>query len=250
MLSRRSMMKSTLALGSAALLPGRASAAGLGSVLRRHAAARGSMRGIHSMTAALEITEQGATVTGHYAARRTPARMRIDIFYRDKRVWSEGLDGQGAWKQEGKDDAPGASDKGASALMHGILFNLYGLEDLPSAGARLSYAGTEDVDGVGYHRVQATLPDGFQTTFYIDPGTWLLSRRRDVRPIHPDIDDTFKPMENAYGDYRRVGGVMTAFRSWQTDLTLGKTLQTTLTTALAYNVAATDEMLARTAKPL
>ncbi|MEI9888677.1 MAG: hypothetical protein WDN08_19690 [Rhizomicrobium sp.] len=91
---------------------------------------------------------------------------------------------------------------------------------------------------------------GFATSFYIDPASWLIAKRRDVRPLHPDADNTFKPMESGFGDYRRIQGVMTAFKSWQTDLALGKTVQTTALLAVAYDAAPADAKLARGAPPL
>lgn len=249
--SRRFFVQSAAAL--AATIPGVANGAAspLTSLLKRHAAARGSMRAIRSITTAIEITEQGATVTGHYAAMRAPLqRMRIDVFYKNKRVYSEGLDAQGAWQMEGGAGAPVPSIKGAGALQHGLVFNLSGLEDIPALGGTLRYGGRSEIDGIAYHLIEATLADGFATSFYIDPKSLLIAKRRDVRPIHPDADNTFKPMETGFGDYRRVHGVMTAFKSWQTDLSLAKTVQTTSTVAIAYNTALSETQLARGAAPV
>jgi hypothetical protein len=251
--SRRRFVQAAALLGGTALLAGPAFAAppALAGLLRRHAAARGSMRHIRSLTTAIAIDEMGAVVNGHYAATRAPAeRMRIDVFYQDKRVYSEGLDAEGAWQMEGGAAAPVPSLKGAGALQHGVVFNLYGLEDIPALGGTLRPGGTETIDGIAYPVIAATLADGFATSFYLDPKSWLIAKRRDVRPIHPDLDNTFKPMETGFGDYRRVQGVRVPFKSWQTDLTLGKTVQTTATTALAFNVTLSDSMLARGATPI
>ncbi len=249
---RRAAQLSLAALGAAALpLSAGAATPPLPGILRRHAAARGPMHGIHAMTTSIEITEQGATVSGHYAAARKPAaRMRIDVFYQNKRVYSEGLDAQGAWQMDGSATAPVPAVKGTAALQHGLVFNLSGLEDIPALGGTLRLGDTRAIDGIAYHLIEATLADGFAANFYIDPKSWLIAKRRDVRPIHPDADNTFKPMETGFGDYRRVHGVMTPFKSWQTDLTLGKTVQTTSTVAVVYNPRLTDAMLARNAAPL
>lgn len=199
----------------------------------------------------LEIAEGGSTVTGHYAAMREPlASMRIDVFDGKQRVWSEGLDIDGPWNMPQSAAAPSRSEKGVAALTHGIQFNLYGIEHIPSLGGALQYLGRQTVGGTDYHVIRAVLADGFATAFYIDPATWLIGRRRDVRPLHPDIDMTFKPFETEFSDYRPVGGIQTAFASAQTDLIAGKIVQTTVNTSFAYNPALAPAALARYAPPL
>lgn len=255
MLSRRDVVRAGLVTGALVPFGIAARAAEMpNELLEQHIAARGgreAMAAVTGMTTSLEINEQGATVNGYYAALRVPApRMRIDVIYQGTRVWSEGLDSAGAWKMEQKATAPEVSTKGAGALEHGIVFNLYGLESIASLGGKLVDAGMDPLDGVHYRVLRATLADGFTTSFYIDPETHLIARRRDVRPLHPDIDMTFKPLENRFEDYRAVSGIMTSFKSSQIDLTTGKVAQTTVNTALAYNPPLTEAQLARTAPPL
>jgi hypothetical protein len=83
--------------------------------------------------------------------------------------------------------------------------------------------------------LRITLTDGYTTTLYIDPKSWLITRRRDVRPLHPDVDPTPTTIESRFFDFRKVDGVLFAFASTDTDLATHKTLETTNVRSLKVN---------------
>ena len=63
----------------------------------------------------------------------------------------------------------------------------------------------------------------------------LITRRRDVRPLHVDIDPTPTTIEQCMSDFRQVAGVWFSFANTETDLTTGKLLETTTMGAITVN---------------
>lgn len=242
-----------IAAGGMALIASRARAAPgvtLGEVLANHERARGgraALSAIRAITTELLIEERGSTLKARYSASLEP-RMRIDVVAGDQRVWSEGIDGAGAWEWPGGQPAPNAAHGPAAlALQHGIEFNLIDLSRYPSRGHRLTLTGQESRDGRTSHIVQADLKDGFQTFFLIDAASWMIVRRRDFRAMHPDLDAKKTWLENVDEDFRVVAGVKAPFLSRQVDMASGKTLQTTTTQSLAYNPVLPESALTRPA---
>jgi hypothetical protein len=54
---------------------------------------------------------------------------------------------------------------------------------------------------VNDYLLQPTLGDGYVTTLYVDPNSWLITRRRDVRPLHVDVDPTPTTIEQRMSDF-------------------------------------------------
>lgn len=215
----------------------------LESLLRSHTEARGGAKAfeaVENLRTEVEIVEPTFTVRGDYRAR--DGAMRIDIYAEGARVFSEGVDGDGPWQQNGE-GAPVTvtSAEGRAALLHGIEFNLFGLHQLRSRGHSLSLAGKEVIDGTSYEIVKVVLNDGFETYLYINPETSMIERRRDVRALHPDADPTKKLIENQYFDFTPYCGVMTPSSSRQTDASKGEELQRTKVISQECNLS--DEAL-------
>lgn len=216
----------------------------LDQLVAAHANARGgraALDAVKNVECELEIVELGftpaITLTALYRVDRH-GRMRIDVSQDGKRVFTEAFDGQRGWQQAGG-DAPVeyAKPQAEANLMHGpqLPINLLSLHDLPQRGHRIELLGHETLDGIAFHRVRATLDDGFATDYYYDPRTLLLARSRNVSALHPDIDSTEKPSETQWSDYRTVAGTQRSFFSRTIDLTSGKETQTVTITALRVN---------------
>lgn len=214
---------------SALLLAGCTTPSELDALIARHTEARGGVAAIEAVDnirARVEIVEPGFTIDGDYRAR--DGAMRIDIYADGARVFSEGVDADGAWQQDG----PGApivasTEKGRAALLHGIEFNLFGLHQLRARGHALSLEADETIDGVDYKVVKITLDDGFETYFYLNPETAMIERRRDVRALHPDADPAEKLIENRFTDFVRKCGVVISGASQQVDVKTGDVMQRT-----------------------
>src|SRR5207302_11167468 len=95
-----------------------------------------------------------------------------------------------------------------------------------AGGHRIELAERENIDGIQYYVLRLTLNDGYSTTLYVDRKTWLITRRRDVRPLHVDVDPTPITIEQRSSDFRTISGVQFAFASSETDLQSGKILET------------------------
>src|SRR5450432_4187426 len=93
------------------------------------------------------------------------------------------------------------------------------------------------VEGTNYHVIRLTMSDGYQTDLFLDPGSWLITRRRDERPLHIDIDPTPTTIEQQMTDFRKVKGVMFPFANTESDLKTGKVLETTTVRAITVNPA-------------
>jgi hypothetical protein len=198
---------------------------------------RAAIEAIHSIEVNLHITDPGFEADGVYYAAR-PGKMRIDVSVAGKHVFTEAFDGQQGWEWNGKESKP-ASEKAAAALQHGVELpgKLFGLHELKQRGHHVELIGREQIEGTNYYALGVTLKDGYHTTLYVDPNTWLITRRRDVRPLHVDIDPTPTTIEQRSWDFREISGVRFAFAGSETDLKTGKVLETSQIKRIKVNPA-------------
>ena len=196
---------------------------------------RAAIEAIHSIEVSLHISDPGSEVDGTYYAAR-PGRMRIDIFVAGKHVFTEAFDGQRGWEWNGK-EVTTASPKGTAALQHGVELpgKLFGLHELKQRGHQIELVGREQIEGTNYYALALTLKDGYRTTLYVDPTSWLITRRRDVRPLHVDIDPTPTTIEQRSWDFREISGVRFTFAGSETDLKTGKVLETSQIKSIKIN---------------
>jgi outer membrane lipoprotein-sorting protein len=212
----------------------------LEEIIARNAEAMGgraTIEGVKAIAVELHIVDPGFEVDGTYHAAR-PNRMRIDVKADGKRVFVEAFDGRRGWQWNGKGETTvDASPKATEALRRGVELpgKLYGLHELAGRGHKVEFAGREKIDGMDYYALKVTLNDGFNATFYVDPTTWLITRRRDVRPLHVDVDPTPTTIEQRSSDFRKVGGIPFAFHGEEVDLQTGKVLETTTVKEIRIN---------------
>jgi len=172
-------------------------------------------------------------------------RMRIDVFIDGKRVFTEAFDGESGWQLPGGvEHAKPAGAGGTAALRHSAQMptNILGLHEMAGHGHRLHRIGRTEVAGVSYEAIGLILDDGSQTTYFLDPATFLIARARVRKALHPDIDPTVTTIETVWTDFRRVAGVRFAFQASDTDLATGKLLQTTTFLDVQVNPPADDAL--------
>jgi hypothetical protein len=210
-------------------------------VIDRNTRAMGGAKAIESVRSLavdLHIVDPGFTVDGTYRAAR-PGRMRIDIKAEGKNVFTEAFDGEHGWQWKGEGTTTvDESAKATAALRHGVELpgHLYGLHELQQRGHHIDLVGREKIEGIDYYALRLTLNDGYATTLYVDPASWLITRRRDVRPLHVDMDPTPTTIEQHMSDFRQVAGVWFSFANTETDLQNGKLLETTTVKAITVNL--------------
>jgi hypothetical protein len=168
--------------------------------------------------------------------RRARAKC-IDVSAEGKHVFTEAFDGQSGWQWEGKGEQKPATEKATAALRHGVELpgKLFGLHEIKARGHRMKSIGREQIDGVNYYALQLILNDGYAVSLYADPDTWLVTRRRDVRPLHVDVDPTPTTIEQVSSDFRDVNGVKFPFVTTETDLNTGKLLESATTKSVEIN---------------
>jgi hypothetical protein len=208
-------------------------------VIERNTSAMGgraAIEAIHSIEINLHITDPGFEVDGIYRAAR-PGRMRIDVQAGGKQVFTEAFDGQQGWQSHDQSEPEPASPKAAAALCHGVELpgKLFGLHEMKQRGHKIDLVGRETVDGIDYYVLRLTFGDGYTTSLYVDPQSWLITRRRDVRPLHVDVDPTPTTIEQRISDFREIAGVRFAFASTEIDLKTGKQLESTKVGSIKVN---------------
>ncbi|HLW35339.1 MAG TPA: hypothetical protein VKS98_06740 [Chthoniobacterales bacterium] len=196
---------------------------------------RAAIEAVQSIKVSLHISDPGFEADAVYYAAR-PGKMRIDVSVGGKHVFTEAFDGQRGWEWNGKESKT-TTPLATAALQHGIELpgKLFGLHELKQRGHRIELTGREKIDGIDYYALHLTLRDGYQTTLYVDPNSWLITRRRDFRPLHVDIDPTPTTIEQKSWDFRNVGGVQFAFAGSETDLKTGKVLESSLIKEIKVN---------------
>ena len=198
---------------------------------------RVAIEAIRSIEFDLHITDPKFEVDGTYFAAR-PGKMRIDVNAGGERVFTEAFDGRKrvAMGRERK-CAKGGDGKGDPALRHGVELpgKLFGLHELKARGHRIELAERENIGGIQYYVLRLTLNDGYITILYFDPNSWLITRRRDVRPLHVDVDPTRTTIEQRSFDFRTISGMQFAFASSETDLQIWKALETTVVRSVKIN---------------
>jgi hypothetical protein len=197
---------------------------------------RAAIEAVQSIQIDLHIKDPSFEVDGTYYAAR-PGKMRIDVSAKGKHVFTEAFDGQSGWQWEDKGQQKPATEKGTAALRHGVELpgKLFGLHELRARGHGMKSLGREQIDGVNYYALQLILNDRYSLSLYVDPNSWLVTRRRDVRPLHVDVDPTPTTIEQVSSDFRNVNGVKFPFATTETDLNTGKLLERTVTKNVKIN---------------
>ena len=221
------------------MLAGCSRALTVDDVIERNTSAMGgraAIEAIHSIEINLHITDPGFEVDGIYHAAR-PGRMRIDVQAGGKQVFTEAFDGQQGWQSHDQSEPEPASPKAAAALRHGVELpgKLFVLHEMKQRGHKIDLVGRETVDGIDYYVLRLTFGDGYTTSLYVDPQSWLITRRRDVRPLHVDVDPTPTTIEQRISDFREIAGVRFAFASTEIDLKTGKQLESTKVGSIKVN---------------
>jgi hypothetical protein len=73
----------------------------------------------------------------------------------------------------------------------------------------------------------------------------LITRRRDVRPLHVDVDPTPTTIEQRSTDFRTVAGVRFPFATMEIDLKTGKELERTKINSVKANPSIDESIFSK-----
>ena len=147
--------------------------------------------------------------------------MWIRATYDDGVSVEEGFDGERGWENwDGKPaefvdgDAGKALNQGAQSPVH-----LYGLQHMESLGATVTLDGCDTIDNTHYYVINVHSQFGTDIDYFVSSDTFHLERGRSIRPLHPTQDPTPITIEERWGDFRMVSGVLHpfAYSQWNVD---------------------------------
>ena len=220
----------------------------LDEILALNAVAQGGdqLENVTSVRHHLSIKEPGFEVAGTYVASRAGS-MRIDIQSEGKHVFSEGLDAGGAWNWSPESGVSAQSALGAAALLHGIEMpgHFYTLQAVRDRGAGVTLVGAVTEVERSEWQIHVVMADGFERDYFIDQSTHRLTRQRDHRAFHPDVDPTPVTVETRFEDPEWVGGVLVFMREEQTNPDSGESLGTTRVQSVEFNIPNVEAALQR-----
>ncbi len=170
-------------------------------------------------------------------------RMRVDIFAGGERVFAESYDGLRGHQWRPKDGQTEASERGTVALSHTpqLPNHIFRLKDLVANGHHIALFGTEVIDDVEYYVMRLTLSDGFKNFLYVEAESGLVTRIRNKRALHVDVDDDEKVIETLVSDFRRVGNIVHPHSVIERDTSSGEILVRITLQSMAINDSILDE---------
>jgi hypothetical protein len=213
---------------------------GLDDIIAANTVALGGAAALDSVTTLVKRTriEEGENRYIAVFATDRQARMRLDIFADNERVFAESYDGSAGHQWRPGDGQSPASERGTVALSHTPQMpnHIFRLKDVVANGHRLELLGSEEFDDRSYHVVKLTLADGFENFLFVDSESSLVTRVRSERALHVDIDDDQKVIETLVGDFRRVGDILQSHNAREVDIRAGKVLSHYTLLSMELNV--------------
>jgi outer membrane lipoprotein-sorting protein len=189
-----------------------AAAENVDDLVARHVAARGgleALRAIANLTATGTIREPGSdAVLAYKLYLARPGSVRIEESQQGLTAVSA-FDGTTAWRIEpfeGRKDPERVGDDTAKALAEDADFE-DALVDYKAKGNVVDYLGSEDVDGAPAFALRATLKNGDEQIYYLDPDAMLTIRLETKRFVRGAESQSVTD----YGDYEKVAGVWFPF---------------------------------------
>jgi len=208
-------------------------------IIARNTAALGGEAALDAVQTMVKrsIIEEGQYRDIAVFATDRRGRMRIDILADGKRVYAESFDGQlGHQWQTGAEQTP-SSARGTIAMSHTphLPNHIFRLKDLTANGHQVELVGSESIDGVDYQVLKVTLSDGFETYALINSDSGLVTRSRNKRALHVDVNDDQKVIESRMDDFRQVGDIVHPHSVVEVDLASGEILSRVTLESLELN---------------
>lgn len=196
----------------ALVCPVLASAQSLEDLIARHIAARGglpALRAIKSLKMAGTMRPAGFDVQLSYKETiERPGAVRIDATLQNLTL-VQAYDGASGWQIQpfqGRKDPEDLSADDTKSLQEEADFE-GPLIDAKAKGVSLENLGSVDIDGAPTYAIRATLKNGDQLTYYLDPVA-MLTVRVETRQLARGAETL---TDTDFGDYEKVNGVYFPF---------------------------------------
>jgi hypothetical protein len=159
--------------------------------------------------------------------------------------YAEGFDGTTAWEIQDDGRKQPVSKRARTALWHTTQLPnmLRPLARIREGGHELALIGREEIDDVNYFAVLVTLSDGFERTYYLHPGTFMIERSRDIRRHHA-FEDEMQPIESTWSDFRSVGPLTIPFTERERNYETGEQLSEGTMVQIRLNVLMPETVFA------
>ncbi len=181
-------------------------------MIAKHIAARGglaALRAIKTLKMTGSMRPGGFDILlGYNETLARPGSVRIDATLQGLTV-VQSYDGTSGWQIQpfqGRKDPEALSADDTKNLQEEADFE-GALIDARAKGATIQSLGNVDVDGAPAWAIRATLKNGDQQTFYLDPDAWLTVRMVTRQLVRGAETLT----QTDYGDYEKVAGVYFPF---------------------------------------
>jgi hypothetical protein len=117
----------------------------------------------------------------------------------------QAYDGHAAWQVqpfEGRKDPSLMSADEAKGLALEADIDLP-FVDAAQKGNKVEYLGLEDIDGTPAYKLRVALKSGDESTYWLDPDTWMVIRELDRQTVRGAVQLT----ETDFGEYEKVAGI-------------------------------------------
>lgn len=181
-------------------------------IVARNTAALGGqdeLNAIDNMVKHSLIVEGDDAVASVFAVSRD-GQMRVDIFAGGERVFAESYDGERGHQWRPGDGQSAASERGTIALSHTpqLPNHVLRLKDVEANGHRLEHVDADTDGDRSYDVLKLTLSDGFETFLWVDRESHRVTRIRNERALHVDIDSEELVIETRVSEFRKVGNIL------------------------------------------
>lgn len=202
-----------------------------------------ALGGKEALDSVVTMVKRSRIVEGDYRdiavfATDRLGRMRVDIFADGDRVFAESYDGKNGYQWSPEKGQSAASQSGTVALSHTpqLPNHIFRLKDVAANGHDLELLEDEKVDGTNYSVLKLTLSDGFENYLWVDSETGFVTRVRNTRALHVDIDDEQKLIESRISDFQQVGDILHPHKVLEVDLKTGEVLVDVTLLSMDVNV--------------
>ena len=213
-------------------------------IVAKHLDAIGGKRNlsaIQSIQTSMIVNERGV-LHPLFADRKRPNLLRVRMMHGGELVFTEVYTGTRSWEgAPGKENCVPDSAAMAATRHAAEQFD----DPLLSAMAFAAdehVAGRVRLGGRDAYQIDVTQRDGSRASYFVDAESFLLSRVRNRRPLHPN--EPARLIELVLDDYRPVSGVLFPFRSIEREVETGEPLTVSLTLWAEANVPVSGNVYA------